>query len=181
MTDMFENPPETIISVAGGIIIRFNENAQCDEVLILQRSKNDHWPLFMEIPRGKCDRGGVKGESIIECLKREVKEETGLDIIPLKFIDKFSYMAEAGKRKSIQHNYLCKMKDENQQVKLSKEHDSYMWVSSMGLVNLHVMPEIAKSISKVFNKEDSIYTVPIDKDIEQTIDEYLDMLGVDKQ
>jgi 8-oxo-dGTP pyrophosphatase MutT (NUDIX family) len=178
MTDMFEKPPEVIMPVAAGIVLRRNENMDCDEILIIERAEKDHFPFQHEIPRGKCDKGG---ESIVDCLRREVKEETGLDIIPLKFIDKFSYIAEAGKRKSIQHNYLCKMKDENQQVKLSKEHDSHMWITSMGLVNLHVMPEIAKSISKVFNKEDSIYTIPIDKDIEQTIDEYLDMLELDKR
>jgi 8-oxo-dGTP diphosphatase len=132
-------------NVSGGIIFK----EQPDEkpaLLLIQRAKDDHWPNFWEYPRGGCN----KNEALIECLKREVKEESGLDIIPIKLIDKFSYTANEGKRLSTQHNFLCKMKDPNQKVKLSKEHQGYQWITTPGEAELTVLPEMKRSIIKAF-------------------------------
>jgi len=145
-----EDKVETYVNVAGGVIIKEGENNE-SLVLLIRRAPDDHWPLRYEFPRGKCDKGS--SEPLINCLKREIKEETGLDVIPLKFIDKFSYVAEKGTRKSTQYNYLCKMKDPNQPVKLSKEHDEYKWIGSVGEVELMVAPECKKTISKVLNTD----------------------------
>jgi 8-oxo-dGTP pyrophosphatase MutT (NUDIX family) len=124
---------EKRINVACGIITKKGENNE-DLFLLIQRAKNDNFPLMWETARGKCDKG--KNEDLIHCLKREVKEETGLDIYPIKYIDNFIYLADNGSRLSIQHNYLCKLKNENQKVKLSKEHDSYKWITSLGIAEL---------------------------------------------
>jgi 8-oxo-dGTP pyrophosphatase MutT (NUDIX family) len=139
------------VNVAGGIIFK-EQRGEKPAILLIQRAKDDHWPNFMEFPRGKCDNG--PNESLIACLKREVKEETGLDIIPLKFIDKFSYTADEGTRLSTQHNYLCKMKDPNQKVKLSKEHQGFQWITTPGEAELTVLPEMKKAIIKAFEMVD---------------------------
>jgi len=135
------------VNVAGGIIFK-EQPGEKPALLLIQRAKDDHWPNFFEFPRGKCDFG--KNEALIHCLKREVKEETGIDIIPLKFIDKFSYTADEGKRLSTQHNFLCKMKDPNQKVKLSKEHQGFQWITTPGEAELTVLPEMKRSIIKAF-------------------------------
>jgi len=166
--DMFENEPEIRVSVSAGIILRYNEEKECDEVLIIERAEKDKYPFQHETPRGRCEKSD---SSLISCLKREVKEETGLDIKPIKFIGKFEYSADNGKRISTQHNYLCKMIDPNQKVKLSFEHDSYMWVSSTGLVNIHCLPEIAEMINRVLNPKDTIYDPP--KEPQKQIAEFL--------
>ena len=140
------------VNVSGGIIFK-EQRGEKPALLLIQRAKDDHWPNFFEFPRGKCDNG--LNEGLIECLKREVKEESGLDIIPLKFIDKFSYTADKGKRLSTQHNYLCKMKDPNQKVKLSKEHQGFQWITTPGEAELTVLPEMKKSILKAFELIDS--------------------------
>lgn len=152
-------------NVAGGVIIKMGEEEK-PMVLLIQRSGDDHWPLFWEIPRGGCN----KGENIIKCLEREVKEETGLDIKPVKFIDKFQYKADHGTRISTQYNFLCIMKNENQEVKLSKEHSNFKWVYSLGEVEMMVLPEIKKSIAKVLS-HDQIVNYDLDNQVMQKIEE----------
>ncbi len=142
-TDLIEKK----VNVSGGIIFK-EQRDEKPALLLIQRAKNDHWPNFFEFPRGKCDNG--PNEGLIACLKREVKEESGLDIIPLKLIDKFSYTADEGKRLSTQHNYLCKMKDPTQKVKLSKEHQGFQWITTPGEAELIVLPEMKRSIIKAF-------------------------------
>jgi len=149
LMDKYKNVKRKI-NVAGGVIIKKSETGD-DILLLIQRSSDDNYPLFFEFPRGKCDKGDKN--RLTDCLKREVKEETGLDVIPIKFIDKFTYIADEGERESTQYNYLCKLKDPNQEVKLSKEHQDYKWVSSVGEVELLCQPEIKKTISRVFNTE----------------------------
>jgi len=156
MTNLISNYLEQIyntdlvtkrVNVAGGIIFK-EQLGEKPALLLIQRAKDDHWPNFFEFPRGKCDNG--PNEALIACLRREVKEETGLDIIPLKYIDKFSYTADKGTRLSTQHNYLCKMKDPNQKIKLSKEHQGYQWITTPGEAELIVLPEMKRSIMKAF-------------------------------
>ena len=159
-----ENNVKKKINVAGGVIIKEGENGET-MVLLIQRAHDDFFPDHFEIPRGKCDK--PIGEDLIHCLIREVKEETGLDIEPIKFIDKFSYLADKGTRESIQHNYLCKMKDPNQKVKLSKEHQDFKWVQTVGEVELFVLPEIKKTISKVLNQDAKIVEYPENEEPEK--------------
>ena len=164
---------ETKVNVAGAVIMKFGERGET-LVLLIQRSTEDHWPNFWEIPRGKC----TSSEKITICLKREVKEETGLDVIPIKFIDKFMYLADSGKRDSTQYNYLCKMKNPNQPIKLSKEHQDHQWITSVGEVELMTQPETKKTISKVLDRDERIVDYPTndfsgDQQIEEMIDKLL--------
>jgi 8-oxo-dGTP diphosphatase len=69
---MFENE-DPQITVAAAIIL------QDSKVLICQRSINHRYGLKWEFPGGKT----YPGESLIECLKRELEEE--LNIIPLSY------------------------------------------------------------------------------------------------
>ena len=128
--------------------------------MLIRRSSTDHWKLIWEFPRGKSE----KGEDIKETLKREVKEETGLDVKIIKFIDKYKYIADKGKRISTQYNFLCKMEDPSQNIKLSFEHDDYRWIKTTGEAELLVPAEMKKTISKVLNEDDSI----VNYDMENT-------------
>jgi len=156
------------VNVAGAIIIKMGDEGK-PVVLLIQRSADDHWPLYWEIPRGKCDKGD--DTNITKCLKREIKEETGLDIYPIKFVDKFQYVADNGKRVSTQYNFLCLMKNENQEVKLSKEHSNFKWVYSVGEVELLVNSELKRSIAKAFNYREQIVNYDLDNEVIQKIEE----------
>jgi len=166
--------------VACGVIIK--EGIDGDEILVLKRSPDDHWPHAMDLPRGKCDggNGGTNtNEKLIRCLRREVKEETGLDIDPLGYIDQFTYMADRGTRETTQYNFLCQMKDPKQEVRLSREHSEYIWVSSMGQIELMLMPEMKKTVSKVFNNEYKLVDYGMASSqlaIDETINIYLEKI-----
>lgn len=170
-----ETKVEKVINAAAGVIVRIGDNNR-PNVLLIQRASDDHWPLHWEFPRGKCDK--PIGEDVIHCLKREVKEEVGLDIKPIEKIDVHEYLAEGGKRKTYCHNYLCMLKDPNQEIKLSKEHDSYKWISEIGEVELMVQPEQKKTLEKALNTERSIVSYP-HRTSTQTVEEYCQYLNED--
>ncbi len=168
-----EQKVERVVQAAAGVIMRVGDGNRT-EVLLIQRAADDHWPLHWEFPRGKCDKG--RNEDLIHCLKREIKEETGLDIKPIEKIDVHEYLADGGKRKTFCHNYLCMLKNPDQAVKLSKEHDNWKWVTELGEVELMVMPEQKKTLEKIFHTDRSIVSYPHDNN-NQTIEEYLDHLN----
>jgi uncharacterized pyridoxamine 5'-phosphate oxidase family protein len=63
------------------------------------------------------------------------------------------------------------MINENQEVKLSKEHSNYKWVYSVGEAELLVNPELKKTIAKAFNYHDQIVNYDLDNKIMQKIEE----------
>ena len=150
-----EDQVKRYVKVGGAVIVKEGENRE-KLALLLQRSANDHWPNVWEYPRGKCN----KKENITKCIKREVKEETGLDIEPIKLIDTFEYIADNGERKSTSYNYICKMKDENQKVKLSKEHQDFKWVMSVGEIEMMLHQDQKKTLIKVFYTDEQIVDYP---------------------
>ena len=135
------------VNVAAGVILMKEDDQE--KMLLIQRSAEDRWPLHWEFPRGKCETN----EDIRKCLRREIKEETGLDVEIFKFIKKFQYVADGGERLTTQHNFLCYVKDPNQQVKLSNEHEDFKWVSTKGEVDLLMNSEMKKIVEEVFKTE----------------------------
>ena len=162
------------VNAAAGVIMRLDENDR-KQILLIQRAADDHWPHHWEFPRGKCDHGQAEG--IIPCTKREIKEETGLSVRVLALIDTFQYLAEGGKRLTTCYNYLCKIDPENQEIKLSKEHQDYKWISEVGEAELLVLPDQKKTIAKVLNGDRPLETYP-DNETSQNnkIEEYLQWL-----
>ena len=166
-----EDKVETVMNVAAGVIVKEGDNGE-KLVLLIQRAADDHWPLHFEFPRGKCDKG--KNEDVKKCLLREVKEETGLDVVVEDFLGKFIYYADEGKRKSICYNYLCTMKNKNQKVKLSFEHEAYKWIMQSGEAELMVHPDQKRYIEKVLSIENSIKNRPTNNfTVNNKLDEYL--------
>ncbi len=161
------------MNAAAGVIVRIGDNDR-PNVLLIQRAADDHWPLHWEFPRGKCDK--PVGENLLHCLDREVKEETGLDVKAIEKIDVHEYLADGGTRKTFCHNYLCMLKDDKQPVKLSKEHDSYKWITELGEAELMVMPEQKKTLEKILNTDRAITSAPNGNQPTQKIEEYLDQL-----
>jgi len=145
--------------VGCAVIVKEGENGE-KLVLLIRRAPDDHWPLHYDMPRGGCDYGKQDSETYDEptlaCVKRECKEECGLDIEIVRSIDEFQYLAEKGTVLTTQYNFLCKMKDPNQKVKLSKEHDDYEWIQSVGQAELYLLPEMKKTIAKVLNQDNPI-------------------------
>ncbi len=130
--------------VVGGVIIKHRK------VLILQRSKNDFMGGVYEIPSGKIEQG----ETIEDALKREIKEETGLDISKiLYYISSFDYISGSGK-KTRQFNFW--VETENSGVKLSQEHTNFAFVGESELNSYNITEEVRKIIKIVLHSMGAI-------------------------
>ena len=132
------------VVVAGAI---FNNS----KFLVLQRSTNDSiFPGKWELPSGKVDFG----EDPYEALKREIKEEAGINILSAHPFTCTHYTIEKpdSKRHTVQIVYLvCIDKDLIKDIKLSDEHQSYKWISLeelSGLDTFEDMREILKEAEK---------------------------------
>ena len=165
---------EEVMNVAAGVIVKEDENGN-PMVLLIQRAADDHWPLHFEFPRGKCDNG--KNENVHKCLYREVKEETGLDVVIEDFLGKFVYYADGGKRKSICYNYRCRMKNPNQKIKLSHEHRTYKWITQSGEAELMILPDQKRFIDQVLSEENPIKNIPDNEfTVNNKLDEYMERI-----
>lgn len=78
-------------------------------------------PTF-ELPGGRMEFGETAEETIV----REMAEETGLKVTPIKLLDTWNYVAENWQVTGI--IYLCAAENP-QNVALSAEHDFFEWLA----------------------------------------------------
>ena len=96
-----------------------------DKVLVLKRSKKEKFHTGKyDLPGGHMD----KGESVVECLKREIKDETDLNVEVGNILAIREYPKE--------HKMFNKIKAlrfitfyKGGEVKLSEEHSAFKWLS----------------------------------------------------
>ena len=127
-----------IQKVVVGAVIRRN-----GLVLLLRRRGDDFMGGLVELPSGTVD----SGEAIIDALKREVREETGLEIDDIdSFIGTFDYTSGSGKR-TRQLNFL--IYTGKQEIKLNpEEHTESYWLDPGGdaFKALKISAETARTI-----------------------------------
>jgi len=114
-----ENFPDTEILVVGAIVVREGK------IMLLHRREE---PLIWEFPSGKVEYG----ESLIQAVERELREETGLKLVRIiDYAGDFYYASRGGKAR--QFNFLVEAEGN---VRLSEEHDEFRWVSYEELLKL---------------------------------------------
>lgn len=103
----------------------FNKDGK---VLIGKRAKTKSFlPGKWELPGGHVEFG----ETLEECLRRELREEFNMEIILGKPYFEFTYLMNNGKDHVIEVLYLAQMKDPNQKIVLRDEdHEDYKWISA---------------------------------------------------
>ena len=130
-----------IQGVAVGAIIVKNNTA-----LILQRHKNEKTYLEMwELPSGKKELLEAAEEAVV----REVKEETGLDVIMEGASSVFNYQIEKENeiRDVTQVNFLTKLNGA-EDVVLSKEHQAFAWIGKDDIGKYSLSKETKEAIMK---------------------------------
>jgi 8-oxo-dGTP pyrophosphatase MutT (NUDIX family) len=97
---------------------------------------------FYELPGGRMEYG----ETIEETLQRELLEETGLKVKPVRLLDTWNYINEEKQHQVAGVIYLCEVVGGNSDVQLSDEHDSYRWLEPSGvhLMNQVFAPKLEK-------------------------------------
>ena len=89
-------------------------------LLILRPSNEENFPSLWAFPGGK----PLLKESVVDAIKREVKEETGLDLKDeIAFLDTYTFS------KSIGMAFLVKAK--TNKVKITSEVLDYKWISNL--------------------------------------------------
>ena len=99
------------------------KNLNGDKFLILKRSENEiAYPSKWSFTGGKLE----KGENILQTLKREIKEEVGLDIEDYKeYLKDYTFIRPDG-HNVIGFAFLVKAKNEN--VLLGEDFQDFKWV-----------------------------------------------------
>lgn len=118
------------------------------EVLIVRRPLAEAvLPGYFELPGGKKEIG----ENTSEALRREVKEEVGLDIDNAKPFSVFDY--EVGKpdyvRETTQINFLVRFDDDGPKITLT-EHDDYRWIGEEELGLVKISGQTRETITAAF-------------------------------
>lgn len=103
-----------------------------NKLLIIKRSKdNVQKPCIWEVPGGRLD----PDEDHIKGLKREIKEETGLNIEVIKPLTIRKFTREDNQRIELT-NFLCKLSNPlNNNIKLSHEHTNFEWIDLNNVKN----------------------------------------------
>lgn len=114
------------------------------KILVLKRScEEDVYAELWDIPGGKIEYG----EKIIDGIKREVFEETGLDVdVEFRPWSVWSFMTPAKERQTVGITLLAKYVGGN--VKLSSEHTEYRWIDPAKFVDLPADLSLKAEIAK---------------------------------
>ena len=131
---------EGIEKIVVGAII-FDNSAQ---MLFLKRNTTDFMGDTLELPSGTVE----SNENLMDALIREVKEETGLEVLNIsKYIDSFDYLSKSGK-KTRQFNFLVNVKLANP---ILTEHSSYSWLRKSNVMDhAEISPEVKQTITAYF-------------------------------
>lgn len=117
------------------------------EVLLLERPRDEFLGGIYELPSGKVE----KGESLLEALYRETREETGVNIRCIKeYLGYFDYLSKS-RKKTRQFNFHVEVEDTSQ-ITL-REHSSYIWISHEDLNKYHITDEVEKVLKRFWGFE----------------------------
>lgn len=130
--------------VAGGIVLN-DQRA----ILVMTRKLDDFLGGIDELPSGHLENN----ETIVQALQREIKEETGMDILRIEsYLNYFDYFSQSGK-KTRQFNFVI-IPTACSRVVLT-EHTAYRWqTAEQAVANPKITDEV-KSCIRIFQANEN--------------------------
>lgn len=137
-------------------------------ILALKRSDDARRPLpgCWDLPGGRVEANDIKrwkeksghsdnSDILVNALRREIKEESNLEISEIKTIYAGSQFSQARGIFVVAISYVCDALNEDK-IKLSDEHCQYRWVDKDNFLNLEIGDDsgLIKSILKNYAKRD---------------------------
>jgi len=123
-----------------------------DRILVIKRSeREDCFANLWDIPGGKIEFG----ERLDDALKREIKEETSLDVDVLIPVAAWSFFRNR-ETYVVGITFLCRPvtnRLRSDEIKLGNEHVEYRWVSRSGIENLPMNENLKKELKLFFKRK----------------------------
>lgn len=113
--------------------------------LIVKRADHDSFPRLWELPGGKSDHGEDQKNAVV----REVKEETGLTILPTYLLTVQSFIRGKQTEKHIVKLYFIGEIQEEEKVTLSNEHSDFAWIDFTDLEKYDITPQVKEILSEI--------------------------------
>ena len=126
-----------------GCAVIFNKNGQ---ILIARRKAGSYYGGWWEFPGGKIETG----ETMEQCLVREVREELGLEIRPLALLRKTSHTYP--EREVLLHFYRC---DLISGTPACIECDDFRWIEPKEFCQFQMLPADVPIIQDLIDGKDS--------------------------
>jgi 8-oxo-dGTP diphosphatase len=113
-------PGKDYIGVGGGVLILNNQN----ETLLLKRGKKSKNEVgFWNKPGGAVDYG----EKIIDAMRREVKEEIGVDVKIFGYLLHSDHIIKKDKQHWVGFNLLGRIKSGTPKIMETQKHEEMLW------------------------------------------------------
>ncbi|MCK5459995.1 NUDIX domain-containing protein [Candidatus Parcubacteria bacterium] len=130
-----------IIAITGIIV----KNKQ---VLIVKRDKKEvAFPNMWTLPGGKVERG----DSILKTLKKEIKEEVGLEINDeINFSNEYNFI-RPDNYSVVGLSFVCKYK--SGEIILEQGLNNYKWVDKKNYLQYNLIPGVKKDLKIFFTKD----------------------------